>query len=164
MGSRTTANIELKKVDVSNLAKEIESYGSMLVFEYVGLDASEIFSMKRKLRSYDSKMLVCTNNVINRAIQSLSIKEKSTLTGPNAILLTRNNIKPIKEMAALSKDRESIKIKLVYFEGELMENKSLQMLSSLDSKEVLLATFSQRLMTPLYKFLYLLQTIRDKKL
>ncbi|XP_032746454.1 50S ribosomal protein L10-like [Rattus rattus] len=161
MGSRTKEIIEGKNRRAEELTKGIEEYGAFLVFEYLGLNAGEIAILKKKLRALDAKLIVHKNNTLNRSLRKLDLKYSEELKGPNAILLSRGNMTPFKEIIDLSKDKDFIKLKLAYLEKEVIEKENLQMLASLGSKEDLLVKLCQTLMSPLYKCAYLLKNIKN---
>lgn len=162
MGARTKEIIRGKEESVNLLSKEIENYGSFLVFEYLGLNSEDVSILRKKLKESDSKLVIYKNNILNRTFSKLQLKSNEKLKGANAILLTKSDIKPFQNIIALSKERETINLKLAYFANELIEKENLKLLATLGSKEDMLVKVSQTMMSPMYKFLYLIKNLANK--
>lgn len=162
MGTRTKEIIREKGENVDLLSKDIGDYGSFLVFEYLGLNSEDVSILRKKLKKSDSKLVIYKNNILNRAFDKLQLKSEEKMKGANAILLTKNDIEPFQNIVALAKDRETIKLKLAYFENEIIEKDNLKLLASIGSKKDMLVKVSRTMMSPLYKFLYLLKNLPNK--
>lgn len=162
MGARTKEIIREKGESVDLLAKDIGDYGAFLVFEYLGLNSEDVSILRKKLKKSDSKLVIYKNNILNRAFDKLQLKSEEKMKGANAILLTKSDIEPFQNIVALAKDRETIKLKLAYFENEVIEKDNLKLLASIGSKKDMLVKVSRTMMSPLYKFLYLLKNLPNK--
>lgn len=162
MGARTKEIIREKGESVDLLAKDIGDYGAFLVFEYLGLNSEDVSILRKKLKKSDSKLVIYKNNILNRAFDKLQLKSEEKMKGANAILLTKSDIEPFQNIVSLAKDRETIKLKLAYFENEVIEKDNLKLLASIGSKKDMLVKVSRTMMSPLYKFLYLLKNLPNK--
>lgn len=151
--------ITRKSEEVNFLSQEIENFGSFLVFEYLGLSAGEMNELRKNFRDSGSKLVVYKNNILNRALKKSKISFEKEMSGPNAILMTKNDIKPFQEIIKLSKTKEFLNLKVAYFENEFFDGENLKLLSSISSKNDLFIKLAQTLMSPLYKFAFLLKNI-----
>lgn len=161
MGNRTKAIIEEKANSVAALSKDIKEYGSFLVFEYLGLNSEEISDLRRSLRESKSKLVVYKNNILNRTFKELQLGNSEKMTGFSAILLTNNDIKPFQNVIKLSKEKDFLKLKLAYFDNEVIEKQNLELLYSLGSKEDMLVKLSQTLLSPLYNLTFLIKNVKN---
>lgn len=159
MGTRTKEIIKGKSSQVNALSKEIEEYGAFLVFEYLGLNSEEMVLLRRSLRECDAKLAIHKNNVLNRTFKNLKLNNSEEMKGPNAIVLTKRDMKPFKNVIKLSKEKDFVKLKLACFDNEIIEKENLKVLESLGSKEDILVKFARTLMSPLYKLVYLVKNI-----
>ncbi|AEG73769.1 ribosomal protein L10 [Mycoplasma haemofelis str. Langford 1] len=155
--------IREKSALVDSLAKEIKDYGSFLVFEYLGLTAEEISQLRSQLRKIDAKLVVHKNNILYRSLQKNGISCDEEIVGPNAILLSKNDISPFQNIAKLAKDKDFLKLKLAYFDNEIIKGDNLSLLATLGSKEDLLVRFSQTILSPLYKFAFMVKNIKSSE-
>ncbi|GCE63981.1 50S ribosomal protein L10 [Candidatus Mycoplasma haematohominis] len=162
MGNRTKEIIQRKADEVSLLSKDIKEFGSFLVFEYLGLNSEEISTLRRKVRESKSKLIVHKNNILNRTFKELKLGNSEEMTGSSAILLTNNDIKPFQDVIKLTKEKDFLKLKLAYFDNEVIEKENLKLLSSLGSKEDLLVRLSQTLLSPLYKLTFLIKNVEKQ--
>lgn len=159
MKTKSEERIKEKGVLVNSLSQEIKDYGAFLVFEYLGLTAEEISEMRREFRKTGAKLVVHKNNILNRSLEAAKLNYDKQITGPNAILLSKNDISSLQNVVKLAKNKEFIKLKLAYFDNVLIADENLSTLASLSSKEDLLVKLAQTIMSPLYKLAFMIKNI-----
>lgn len=156
--------IQLKEQSVNEFSETLKSSQSFIVFEYIGLDADESCTLRKKLHDNSSKMLVLKNNILNRSLEKAGISEFGELVGPNAIAFSSTEqIAPLKAVVEMMKDNDCIKIKGSVIDGVFYDAASTITIAKLPNREGMYSMFLSCLTAPIRNFLYALKAVGDKK-
>ncbi len=156
--------IQLKEQLVNEFSETLKSSQSFIIFEYIGLDADESCTLRKKLHDSESKMVVLKNNILNRSLEKAEISDFGELVGPNAIAYSfTEQIAPLKAVVDAMKDNDCIKIKGSVIDGVFYDATSTITIAKLPNREGMYSMFLSCLTAPIRNFLYALKAVADKK-
>ena len=155
-----------KKVDaVQEIVQDLQAAKSFIIFEYHGLTAKNISSLRKDLHENGGKMHVLQNNILRRSLQEAGLDASSlNLTGPNAIALgMQDEIAPVKFVSELAKDFSFVELKGAFVEGQFIDNSKIAEIASIPGRAGLYSMFLSCLTSPIRGFLYALKAISETK-
>ncbi|MDE5651606.1 MAG: 50S ribosomal protein L10 [Ureaplasma sp.] len=157
--------INAKQTLVHEISENLKKAKSFVVFEYLGLTASEITSLRFALNKSNSKLQVLKNNILARAIKEANIDGfEGSFVGPNAIAIAfEDEISPIKEISKIAKNCECVKIKGAYLENNFLDAQKVQEIANIPGREGLYSMFLSCLQSPVRSFLYALKAVSETK-
>lgn len=138
--------IEKKESVVNEIVDKMKNSSSYVLFEYRGLTVTETNELRRKLRECDSDLKVYKNTLTKRALDQLSINIDEHLNGPKAIAFGKDAVAPIKILADYAKTHKALEIKVGVVDGSIADEKMLNELASIPSREGLLTMLAGGLM------------------
>ena len=122
--------IEGKASVVTEIAEKMKNSSSYVLFEYRGLTVTETNELRRKLKESGSEFKVYKNTLTKRALDTLNIDIDEHLAGPKAIAF----------------GTDAIEIKVGVVDGSIADEKMLNELATIPSREGLLTMFASGLM------------------
>lgn len=138
--------IEKKHSIVQEIAEKMKNSSSYVLFEYRGLTVGETNELRRILRESGSELKVYKNTLTKRALDMVNINLDEHLNGPKAIAFGTDAIAPIKALADFAKKHKALEIKVGVVDGNVADEKVLNELSSIPSREGLLTMLAGGLM------------------
>ena len=169
-------NLAEKKNIVDNLNQRFSKSAIVIVSDYKGLDVSTINDLRRKLRAENIEFQVVKNSLLGRASKQTDVDLlKDQFKGPKAVALSYDDpVAPAKVLIDFAKEHEALEIKVGVMNGKVLELNDIKALSSLPSREELLAkllaTFNAvpaslvRTLNEIpKKLLYLLSAVKEQK-
>ena len=159
------AILEEKKKVVAELAEEMKNSVSGVIVNYSGITVDDDTKMRKELREAGVKYKVVKNTLTGRACDEAGFADlKQYLSGMTAIAISDNDaVAPAKILKKFADKIETFSILAGYVDGAVIDNKSVEALADIPSKEVLIAKFLGSIRSPLYKFAYALQAVADKQ-
>lgn len=134
--------LDKKKAIVEELHDKFARSKVVIITDYKGLDVAAVNSLRRKLREADVEYKVVKNTLLARASEDTDaalIKDK--FKGPSAVALSYDDpVAPAKVLSDFAKENDKLEIKIGVMDGNVMDLNAIKALSSLPSREVLLAT------------------------
>ncbi len=163
-----------RKIDsVDFLKQKLEKAKVFFLTDYRGLTHQQLEQLRRALKKVEAEYLVAKNTLFKLALEKskIQISPASSGTGranikditqelknPTATLLGYGDeIAPIKELANFIKTVQLPKIKLGFFGGKIVTSSDFKTISTLPTKDVLLATLASYLQSPISGFHYALR-------
>lgn len=134
-------NREEKKQIVEELKDRFDRSKVLIVTDYKGLDVESINDLRRKLREADVEYKVVKNTLLERAAEGTDVEPiKDRFKGPSAIAISYDDpVAPAKVLTDFAKANDKLEIKIGVMGGKVMELTDIKSLSSLPSREELLA-------------------------
>lgn len=166
-------------MDRADKQKEVETLSSKLLAapiticaDYRGLTASEITELRQELTSVGSEGKVVKNTLARLTIDQV-LKEaeaaeveklRELFNGPSMIIFAGEDqaVASAKVVANFKKGNEKFELKGGWFEGAFMDDKGLETLSKMPSKEELLSKLLSVIMAPATKVVQLLNAPATK--
>lgn len=138
--------IERKESVVNEIIDKMKSSSSYVLFEYRGLTVTDTNELRRKLRESGSELKVYKNTLTKRALEKLGINIDEHLNGPKAIAFGTDAVAPVKTLADFAKTHKALEIKVGVVDGSVADEKTLNELSMIPSREGLLTMLAGGLM------------------
>lgn len=143
--------------EVKNLTEKFKSMKGMILTEYHGLAVDEISDLRKQLRQHDSEYAVVKNTLSEIALKEAGIDAGDKFTGPTALVIQNGDIvSPAKVVVEFAKTHTKLKIKAGFMEGKFVDAAVVEQLSSLPSKEVLIAKMLGSMNSPITGFVNVL--------
>ena len=169
-------DINEKKRIADDLQVRFEKSTIVILTDYKGLDVSAMNTLRRKLREANTEYQVAKNSLLVRASEGNDVSLiKDQFKGPSAIALSYDDpVAPAKVLTDFLKENKKFEIKVGVLNGKVVDFNGIKALSSLPSREVLLAhvlstmnAVPTALVTALSdvprRLLNVLQAIKDQK-
>ncbi len=134
-------NISEKQNIVVDLHERLAKSQIVILTDYKGLDVEAVTELRKKLREADVEFKVVKNSLLTRASEDTDAALiKDHFKGPSAIALSYTDpVAPAKVLSDFAKDNEKLEIKIGVMGGKELDLAGIKALSSLPSREVLLA-------------------------
>jgi len=143
--------------EVKSLAEKFKSMKGMILTEYHGLSVEEISELRSKLRPLNSEYTVVKNTLSAIALKEAGIEAGDNFSGPTALVIQNGDlVSPAKVIMEFAKTHEKLKVKAGFMEGKFIAAKMVEQLSSLPSKEVLIAKMLGSMNAPITGFVNVL--------
>ena len=162
-----SANLEAKKVVVSEIVEKLKNAECMMVVSYSGLTVEQVTELRKQCRENNVHYCVLKNRLVNRALEELKIEGlENLLEGPNAFVFSEKDVtagpKIISQFIEKNK-LTSLEIKGGLLGTEVMDVKTIKDLAATPSREELLATMVGCLVSPVSALVSVLEQIAEKK-
>ncbi|MDA8141026.1 MAG: 50S ribosomal protein L10 [Desulfobacteraceae bacterium] len=135
-------DIEAKRQFVQQLRERFEKSKIVIVTDYKGIGVGTMTELRRKLREANVEYEVVKNTMLRLASDGTGVAPiQGFFKGPNAIALSYDDpVAPAKVLTEFAKANEKLEIKIGVLNGKVLDLASIKALSSLPSREELLAT------------------------
>lgn len=127
-----------KKVIVSEIIDNIKNSESVILFQYQGLTVAEMTELRNKLNEVGSSVRIYKNTLLKRALDELKINMDEFLDGPNALLVGKTLLEPIKIISDYAKDHDKLNIRVGIISGNVAGLDTIKEYASIPSREGLL--------------------------
>ena len=132
-----------KQAEIKNLTDKFQRSVALFVADYKGMNVEQVTTLRKELSSQkDVEMKVVKNSLALRALetQPYSSALADSLTGTNAIIFAYSDPSgPAKALVKFADEFEHLRLKSGVLKGQKMNEAMIKSLSSLPSKEVLIA-------------------------
>lgn len=148
----------------------------IILTDYKGLDVSSLNSLRRKLKAANAEYQVAKNSLLIRASEGNDVSLiRDRFKGPSAIAMSYDDpVAPARVLTDFVKENKKFEIKVGVLNGKVVDSDGIKALSSLPSREVLLAqvlstmnAVPTALVTALSdvprRFVNVLQAIKDQR-
>ena len=162
-----SANLEAKKLVVSEIVEKLKNAECMMVVSYSGLTVEQVTELRKQCREKDVHYCVLKNRLVNRALEELKIEGlDSLLEGPNAFVFSDKDVtagpKIISQFIEKNK-LTSLEIKGGLMGTDVLDVPAIKSLAATPSREELLATVVGCLVSPVSSLVSVLEQIAEKK-
>ncbi len=166
-----------KQQQLEHLLNDIKSSKGFLFTEYQGLKVEELSTLRKTLKTVDSKYCVVKNTLLSIALKNAGIELIEKLKGSIGLVLINNEkdpVGPTKKVIEFCNEHEKLKIKSGYLFGKNFTLREIIEISKLPGKDVLISQLIGLLQgkifnlinvleANLYNLVYVLNQIKDKK-
>jgi large subunit ribosomal protein L10 len=134
-------DITEKKRIAEDLQERFEKSTIVILTDYKGLDVASMNALRRKLREANTEYQVAKNSLLVRASEGNDVTLiKDQFKGPSAIALSYDDpVAPAKVLTDFAKENKKFEIKVGVLNGKIVDFNGIKALSSLPSREILLA-------------------------
>lgn len=153
-----------KENKVAELKESISTAQGVLLVDYRGLTVKEVTTLRAQLRAADVHYEVAKNTLIKRAANELEISSLDAfLEGPTAIAFADDALAMIKVVTDFAKDHKALEVKAGLMDNEFIDVATIDALSKVPSREVLLTQLAVCLQAPMRNLAVVVNQIKEKK-
>jgi len=149
-----------KKKEITRQLFERFSKAKSVVFaDYSGFSVKEMNELRAKFRESDIEFRIIKNTLAKIALDKAKIRGlEEYLVGPTSAAFSYSeSIMAAKILKSFNINGKNLTIKAGYVEGEIYGHDEMVYLTSLPSREELIASFIRYLSYPLYRFVHVLR-------
>ena len=144
-----------KSFFIDNLTAELKDATGVVLVNYSGMNVKSQQKLKKALKEAGAEMVVVKNTLLKIAGEKAKIDknfiEDTILEGQNALIIsTKDPVTPISILGKFFKENESPKLKVGIVDGSFQDSSSLEKLSTLPGKDVLMGQVLGSLLSSLY--------------
>ena len=145
--------LERKKAVVEEVAEVARAAFSAIAADYRGLSVAEMTSLRVNARNAGVYLRVVRNTLARRALEGTDFAcMREGLTGPLILAFSRDEPgSAARVMRDYAKENEKLVIKLVSFNGELLDASDVARLASLPTKEEAISQLMSVMTAPIAK-------------
>ena len=159
------AILEQKKAAAAALAEILRGACSGVLVEYKGINVADDTKLRSDLRAAGVRYSVVKNTLLERAAKDADLEGLTPrLAGTTALATSTEDYtaaaRILSKYAATSK---TFNVKIGFVDGKVIDEKKVDALAKLPSREVLLATVCNAFQAPIAAFARAMQAIVDQK-
>ena len=163
-----SAHIEAKKQIVEEIKAKIQASKSIVLADYNKLTVLEVTALRNKFKEANCEYKVYKNTLVRKAFNELGITDfDNDLQGTTATVFCADETSGAAVIAREAKANpalaEKVVAKCAYVENKYLDKAAVKELSSIPSKEILIAKMLGCLQSSLSKFVYVLDSIAKAK-
>ncbi len=155
---------ELKKEQVAEIKNRLENAKSFIVVDYKGLTVAEDTELRNEFRKNGVTYSVLKNRLVARALHEMGINDfDEALNGPSAFAISDNDVvAPAKIFAQKQKQFKKMAVKCGWADGQFCDQKAVEKLATMPSREQLIAMLMGMLNAPITSFARAINAIAEK--
>ena len=159
------AKVDLKKPIVDEISASIKDAQSVVLVDYRGLTVEQDTQLRRKLREAGVTYKVYKNTMLNLAIKGTDFEAmKEKLEGPTAIAVSDTDASaPARILYEFAKKAPALELKCGVVEGAYYDEKGIQVIATIPSREVLLGKLLGSIQSPIANLARVLNQIAESK-
>ncbi len=159
------AKVEQKRPVVEEIAANIEGAASVVLVAYSGIDVAADTKLRKELREAGITYKVYKNTMMNFAFKGTEFEPLCEhLNGPNAIAICKEDATAsARIIAKYAKTAPTLKMMCGVVEGKFYDQKSVQALSDVPSREVLLGRLFGSMQGSISGFARVIKQIAEQK-
>ena len=159
------AKVEQKKPIVEEISKHIKDAQSVVLVTYSGITVEQDTALRKEMREAGVVYKVYKNTMMNFAFKGTGCEPLSeNLEGPNAIAISKTDATaPIRILAKHAKTVPALKLVAGVVEGGYYDEKAIQALKDVPSREELLGKLLGSIQSPIANFARVISQIAESK-
>ena len=148
------AKVELKQPVVAEISELLNGAASAVVVDYRGLTVEQDTQLRKKLRESGVSYKVYKNTMIRFAVKGTEFEALVPhLEGPTALAVSKTDATaPARVLADFAKTADKLELKAGVVEGTYYDEKGIQVIATIPSREVLLGRLLGSMQSPLANF------------
>ena len=158
------AKVELKQPVVAEISELLNGDASAVVVDYRGLTVEQDTQLRKKLRESGVSYKVYKNTMIRFAVKGTEFEALVPhLEGPTALAVSKTDATaPARVLADFAKTADKLELKAGVVEGTYYDEKGIQVIATIPSREVLLGRLLGSMQSPIANFARVLNQIAEK--
>ncbi|HBM75781.1 MAG TPA: 50S ribosomal protein L10 [Clostridiaceae bacterium] len=156
---------EEKAAKVQEIKEKIDKAKAVILANYTGVTVEEDTELRRKFREADVEYKVYKNTLTSIAAKQSGIEGLDEyLSGPTSFAFGYDDpTAPARILANFAKEHKKLDLKCGMIQGKLLDTDKIKEFASIPPREVLIAKLLGSLKSPLSKFAYLVNAVKEKK-
>ena len=158
------AKVELKQPIVAEISELLNGAASAVVVDYRGLTVEQDTQLRKKLRESDVSYKVYKNTMIRFAVKGTEFEALVPhLEGPTALAVSKTDATaPARILADFANTADKLELKAGVVEGTYYDEKGIQVIATIPSREILLGRLLGSMQSPIANFARVLNQIAEK--
>ena len=158
------AKVDLKKPIVEEIAANIKDAQSVVLVDYRGLTVEEDTRLRKSLREAGVVYKVYKNTYLKRAFDGTDFAQlDANLEGPTAVAFGIDDATaPARVLAEFAKTCDRLEFKAGVVEGTYYDEKGIQVIASIPSRDVLISRLLGSMQSPIANFARVIKQIAEK--
>ncbi len=159
------AKVELKKPIVEEISENIKDAQSVVLVAYSGINVEQDTALRKELREAGIIYKVYKNTMMNFAFKGTDCEPLTQhLEGPNAVAICKNDATAsARIIAKYAKTVPTLRLIAGVVEGGYYDEKAMQALADVPSREVLLGKLLGSIQSPIANFARVVKQIAEAK-
>ena len=159
------AKVELKQPIVEEIKASLDGAKGVVLVDHRGLTVEQDTVLRKSLREAGVTYKVYKNTLVKRAIEGTEFESlKDLLEGPSAIAISKSEATtPASIICKFAKTNDKLEVKGGVVEGAFYDAKGVEVLSTIPSREELLAKFLGSIQSPITNFARVIKQIAEKQ-
>nr|WP_206153210.1 50S ribosomal protein L10 [Clostridium cadaveris] len=155
----------MKQAKVEEIKEKLQKSQSVILASYQGLTVEEDTQLRKSLREAGVEYKVYKNTLVILAAKELGIEGLDEhLQGPISIAIGYDDVTaPARILNDFAKTHKKLELKAGLVQGEIYDADKVKQLANIPSKDILIAKLLGSIKSPLSKFAYLLNAIKESK-
>ena len=158
------AKVELKQPVVTEISELLDGAKAAVLVDYRGLTVEDDTKLRKELREAGVTYKVYKNTMINFAIKGTEFESLAPhLEGPTALAVSKEDAAaPAKILYNYGKKAADLQLKAGVVEGTYYDEKTIQVIATIPSREELLGRLLGSIQSPITNFARVLKQIAEK--
>ena len=158
------AKVELKQPVVDEISELLKDAKAVVLADYRGLTVEQDTVLRKTLREKGVTYKVYKNTLVKRAIKGTAFEELTqNLDGPTAVAISSEDATaPAKTIFEFAKKADKLQLKAGVIEGTYYDDKTINTIATIPSKEELLGRLLGSIQSPVANFARVLKQIAEK--
>lgn len=159
------AKVEIKQPIVDEIAGYLADAQAMVLVDYRGLTVEEDTQLRKALREAGVDYKVYKNTLIKRAVKDTVFEAVTDLCeGPTAIATSASDATaPARVLYEAAKKMPNLELKGGVVDGTFYDEKMIQVIATIPSREVLLGKLLGSIQSPITNFARVIKQIAESK-
>ena len=159
------AKVELKQPIVEEISEAVKDAASVVLVDYRGLTVEQDTALRKSLREAGVTYKVYKNTMMVRAFEGTDFAQLGEyLEGPSAIAISKTDATaPAREIAKFAKTAPKLEIKGGVVEGTLYDDKGMENIATIPSRDELLSKLLGSLQSPITNFARVIKQVAEKQ-
>jgi large subunit ribosomal protein L10 len=166
----------IKEISEGRVSRYLKESNSVFIVKYSGLSSPDMTALRQSLTGLNASLFVVKNSVARRALKARGLEDLiRSVEGPCGFVFAKEEpVGVSKVLCNFAKDHDKLKLEAGFLEERVLNNKDIEAISKLPSREMLRAQVVMTLKSPitnmvmvlsgtLRKLVYCLDQIRHKK-
>ena len=159
------AKVELKQPIVDEIKASLEGAQGVVVVDYRGLTVEQDTQLRKQLREAGVTYKVYKNTMIRFAAKGTEFEAlEPHLEGPTALAVSKEDATaPARVLAEFAKKADKLELKAGVVEGTYYDEKGIQVIATIPSREILLGKLLGSIQSPIANFARVINQIAEAK-
>ena len=159
------AKVELKQPIVDEIKASLEGAQGVVVVDYRGLTVEQDTQLRKQLREAGVTYKVYKNTMIRFAAKGTEFEAlEPHLEGPTALAVSKEDATaPARVLAEFAQKADKLELKAGVVEGTYYDEKGIQVIATIPSREILLGKLLGSIQSPIANFARVINQIAEAK-
>lgn len=154
--------LELKKETVKTIAQKLKDAKGVYLTDFQGITVEQVNELRRTFDKDKVEYKVVKNSILHFALKEVfpDYDFDMALKGNTSVVFSfKDPVSPAKTINEFFKKYKNPKAKRAIVEGKIFDQKSVEKLADIPSKEELMRNLVGSMQSPIYNFVYVLNGI-----